>query len=115
MGVPEVFCAPDTVAVYAVLGANEVLGVKVAIVLPPVKVTEPGTAFPPASFSVNVTVLGTTGCENVADGAAETGTLVDPSVGVAPVTVGAAVGVTALDGDEAGPVPIALVAVTVKV
>ncbi len=33
----------------------------------------------------------------------------------APGTVAAACGVTALDGEEAGPLPLALVAVTVKV
>jgi len=85
---PEVFWAPDTVAVYVVLAASELVGVNVATVLAPLKLTEPGTVFPPESLSVNDTVLGTTGWENVAVGAAETGLPVDPEVGVAVVTVG---------------------------
>ena len=64
---------------------------------------------------MNDTVLGTTAWENVAVGATETGTPVAPALGVTLVTVGGTFGVTALDGDEAGPVPIALVADTVKV
>ena len=64
---------------------------------------------------MNDTVLGTTAWENVAVGATETGTPVAPWLGVAHDTVGAALGVTALDGAEAGPVPTALVADTVKV
>jgi len=64
---------------------------------------------------VNVTVLGTTACEKVAVGVAETATPVAPEAGVTPVTVGAELGVTALEGDELGPVPVALVAETVKV
>jgi hypothetical protein len=60
-------------------------------------------------------VFGTTACENVADGATDTATPVAPAAGVTPVTVGGADGVTALDGAEAGPAPLALVAVTVKV
>jgi len=39
-----------------------------------------------------------------------------PAVAVTPVGApGTSLGVTALDGDEAGPLPLALVAVTVKV
>jgi hypothetical protein len=38
-----------------------------------------------------------------------------PLVGVKPVTVGGGAGVTGLDGSDAGPVPFALVAVTVNV
>jgi hypothetical protein len=72
--------------------------------------------FPPESFTVNVTVPAVTGCENVADGAAATATPVAPELGVTLVTDGGvALGVTALDGDEAGPVPTVLVADTVNV
>src|SRR5689334_22077577 len=97
------------------LEASELVGVNVATVLPLLNPTVPATGFPLESWTVNDTVLGTTGCENVAVGATETETPVDPAVGVTLDTVGAAVGVTELDGDEAGPVPTALVAVTVKV
>jgi len=40
---------------------------------------------------------------------------VAPGLGVTLVTAGGALGVTAFDGDEAGPVPTALVADTVNV
>jgi hypothetical protein len=103
------------VAVYVVLDASALAGVKVATVLVLSKVTEPATALPPESVSVNDTVFCTTGWENVAVGATETGTPVAPWLGVTLVTVGPATGVTALDGDEDGPVPFALVADTVKV
>ena len=112
---PEVFCAPDTVAVKVTLGDSELDGVNVATVFPALKLSEPATVFPAESLTVNDTVLGTTACENVAVGVIETATLVAPWLGVTLVTVGAAFGVTALDGAEAGPVPIALVAVTVNV
>ena len=115
IGVPEAFCAPDTVAVYVTLAASELVGVNVATVFPPLKPTDPATLFPPESTTVNDTVLGVTGCENVADGATDTATPVAPELGVTLVTAGATFGVTALDGDEAGPVPTALVADTVKV
>jgi hypothetical protein len=113
--VPELFCAPDTVAVYVVPAASELVGVNVATVLPPLKPTDPATLFPAESTTVNDTVLGVTACENVADGATDTATPVAPELGVTLVTAGATPGVTALDGDEAGPVPTALVADTVKV
>ena len=87
----------------------------VATVLPALKLTAPATGFPPESCSVNDTVFGTTAWENVAVGATETGPPSPQKLGVTPVTVGGAFGVTALDGDEAGPVPVALVADTVKV
>ena len=115
IGVPEVFCAPDTVAVYVMLAASGFVGVNVATVLPLLKLTVPATGFPPESFTVNDTVLGTTACENVAVGATETATPVAPALGVTAVTVGGRLGVTALDCDEAGPVPFTLVADTVKV
>jgi hypothetical protein len=98
-----------------VLNASEFTGVKVATVLAPLMVTEPGSVVPPESCSVNDTVFATTAWENVAVGATETGTPVAPELGVTLVTVGGAFGVTAFDGDEAGPVPVALVADTVKV
>jgi len=60
IGVPLLFCAPDTVAVYVVLNASEFVGVNVATVLPALNVTAPATGFPPESCSVNDTVLGTT-------------------------------------------------------
>src|SRR5258708_39500952 len=60
IGVPELFCAPDTVAVYVVLDASELVGVNVATVLPLLKPTEPATGFPLESMMVNDTVLGTT-------------------------------------------------------
>ena len=66
-------------------------------------------------MSVNDTVVGTTAGENVAAGAIDTKTPVAPALGVTLVTVGGAFGVTALDGAEAGPVVVALVADTVKV
>jgi hypothetical protein len=74
-----------------VLAASELVGVNVATVLPLLKLTEPATAFPPESLSVNDTVFGTTAWENVAVGATETGLLVDPFVGVTAVTVGGVV------------------------
>ena len=115
IGVPEAFCAPDTVAVYVVLPASELVGVNVATVSAPLKPTVPATLFPPESFTVNDTVPGVTGWENVADGAADTATPVAPEPGVTLVTDGGTAGVTAFDGDDAGPVPTALVADTVNV
>src|SRR5690348_11539163 len=97
------------------LDVSGLVGVNVATVFPLLKLTDPATLFPPESFTVNNTVLGTTACENVAEGATETETPVAPELGVPLDTVGGALGVTALDGDEAGPVPTALAAATVKV
>jgi hypothetical protein len=88
IGTPEAFCAPDTVAVYVVLAASELAGVNVATVFPALKLTVPATELLLASFSVNETVLGTTACENVADGATDTGLPVDPPAGVTVVTCG---------------------------
>ncbi len=53
IGVPELFCAPDTVAVYAVPTASGLFGVNVATVLPPLKPTVPSTLFPVESTTVN--------------------------------------------------------------
>ena len=78
IGVPEAFCAPDTVAVYVVLAASELAGVNVATVSAPLKLTVPATLFPPESFTVNDTVLGFTAWENVAVGATDTATPVAP-------------------------------------
>jgi hypothetical protein len=115
IGVPEAFCAPDTVAVYVTPAASALVGVNVATVSALLKLSDPATLFPPESFTVNDTVPGVTAWENVAEGAADTGTPVAPELGVTLVTAGGTLGVTAFDGDEAGPVPAALVADTVKV
>jgi hypothetical protein len=88
---PEEFCAPDTVAVYVVLAASGAVGVKVATVLPALKLTEPATLLLAESFTVNDTVFGTTAWENVAEGAADTGTPVAPDAGVTVVTDGGVV------------------------
>jgi hypothetical protein len=98
-----------------VFAASELVGVNVATVLPVLRVTEPATVVPLEFFSVNDTVLGTTAWENVAVGAADTDAPVAPEAGVTLFTTGGAFGVTALDGADAGPVPVALVADTVKV
>ena len=115
IGVPEAFCAPDTVAVYVTLAASELDGVNVATVFPPLNPTDPATLFPAESTTVNDTVLGVTACENVADGATEAALPVDPEPGVTLVTAGGGLGVTAFDGDDAGLVPTALAADTVNV
>jgi hypothetical protein len=90
-------------------------GVNVATVFPPLNATVPATLFPAESTTVNDTVLGVTGCENVADGATDTATPVAPEPGVVLDTTGGGIGVAVLDGDEACPVPTALVADTVNV
>jgi hypothetical protein len=115
IGVPEAFCAPDTVAVYVTLAASELEGVNVATVFPPLNPTDPATLFPAESFTVNDTVLGVTACENVAVGATDAATPDAPELGVTPVTDGGKLGVTAFDGDDAGPAPTALAADTVNV
>ena len=97
------------------LDDSELVGVKVATVFPLPSATEPATLFPAESLTVNDTVPGATAWENVAAGAAETATPVAPALGVTLVTVGGTFGVTLFDGAEGGPVPTALVAVTVKV
>src|SRR5215472_13767599 len=115
IGVPEAFCAPDTVAVYVVPAASELAGVNVATVSAPLKLTVPLTVLFDESLTVNDTVLGVTACENVADGATDTALPVDPELGVTPVTDGGTDGVTAFDGDDAGPEPAGLAGVTVNV
>jgi len=114
IGVPEAFCAPDTVAVYVVLAASELAGVNVATVSAALNPTDPATLFPPESLTVNDTVLGVTGWENVADGATDTATPVAPELGDTPVTVGGTPGVTAFDGGDSGPAPAGLDGVTVN-
>jgi hypothetical protein len=89
IGVPEAFCAPDTVAVYVMLPDSELDGVNVATVLALFKLTDPATLFPDESFTVNDTVPGVTGWENVADGATDAALPVDPEPGDAVVTTGA--------------------------
>jgi hypothetical protein len=98
-----------------VLPASALAGVNVATVFPLLNPTVPAMLFPPESFTVNDTVPGVTGWENVADGATDVATPVAPELGVTAVTAGGGPGVTAFDGDEAGPVPTALVADTVNV
>ena len=88
IGVPEAFCAPDTVAVYVVLPASELFGVNVATVSAALNPTDPATLFPPESFTVNDTVLGVTACENVADGAVDAALPVDPAAGDTVDTTG---------------------------
>src|SRR4029077_18402269 len=107
IGVPEAFCAPDTVAVYVTLAASEFVGVNVATVSAALKPTDPATLFPAESFTVNDAELGVTGCENVAGRRTGAALPVDPCVGVTLLTAGGGLGVTALDGDDAGPVPTA--------
>ena len=89
IGVPEAFCAPDTVAVYVVLPASEADGVNVATVSAPLKLTVPATEDPPEALSVNDTVLVVTGWENVAVGVTGTATSVAPERGDSVVTTGA--------------------------
>jgi hypothetical protein len=113
--VPELFCAPDTVAVYVVPAASELVGVNVATVSAVLKLTDPATLFPLESFKVNDAVLGVTACENVAVGATDTALPVEPALGVTVVTVGATFGVTAFDCGDAGPEPAGLDGVTVNV
>ena len=88
IGVPELFCAPDTVAVYVVPAASGLSGVNVATVSPPLKPTEPLTAPPPEAVTVNDTVFGTTACENVAVGIDRHRVARRPIVGVTLDTTG---------------------------
>src|SRR5215469_12684118 len=88
IGVPEAFCAPDTVAVYVVEPASGLVGVNVATVSAALKLTVPLTVLFAESLTVNDTVLGVTAWENVADGATDTATPVAPEPGVTDVTVG---------------------------
>ena len=68
----------------------------VATVSALLKLTDPATLFPPESFTVNDTVPGVTGWENVADGATDTAAPVDPAAGDTVVTAG---GVLPADGE----------------
>jgi hypothetical protein len=96
IGVPEAFCAPDTVAVYVMLPASALDGVNVATVSAALKPTVPATGFPPESLTVNDTVPGVTGWENVADGATNTALPDDPGPGDTVDTTG---GVGPADGE----------------
>jgi hypothetical protein len=96
IGVPEAFCAPDTTAVKVVLPASELDGVNVATVSAALKLTVPFTVLLDESVTVNDTVEGVTGWENVADGATDTALPVDPAAGIAVVTAG---GVAPADGE----------------
>ena len=89
IGVPEAFCAPDTVAVYVMLPASGFDGVNVATVSPLLNPTVPATAVPPELFTVNDTVPGVTAWENVAVGATDTALPVDPLAGDTVDTTGA--------------------------
>ena len=80
---PEAFCAPDTVAVYVVEPASEFVGVNVATVSAALNPTDPATLFPAESLTVNDTVPGVTGWENVADGATD-----QPATAVTPDDLG---------------------------
>src|SRR5215472_5389476 len=93
IGVPEAFCAPDTVAVYVVEPASGLVGVNVATVSAALKLTVPLTVLFAESLTVNDTVLGVTAWENVADGAVDAALPVDPELGDTVVTVSGAVGV----------------------
>jgi hypothetical protein len=78
-------------AVYVVPGASGALGVKVAVWLAASYATDPATV-PDGPVNVKleaVIVLGAIARENVAVSAAAVLTLVAPSVGERPVTVGA--------------------------
>ncbi len=68
--------------------ASEFVGVKVATVSVLSKKVAPGTAFPFGSVSVNDSVPGTTGSDNVAVGWVETGLLDELASGVALFTAG---------------------------
>jgi hypothetical protein len=98
-----------------VLAASELAGVKVATVLPALKLTEPATGLLLGSVSVNDTVFGNTAWEKVAVGATESGLPVEPPLGVTVVTDGGALGVTVLECADSGPEPAELDAMTVKV
>src|SRR5215472_12467470 len=91
IGVPEAFCAPDTTAVYVVLPDSGLDGVNVATVSAALKLTVPSTALFDASVTVNDTVLGVTGWENVADGATDAARPVAPELGDSVVTTGTVV------------------------
>jgi hypothetical protein len=79
-----------------VLPASGLDEVNVATVSAVLKLTEPATVFPPESVTVNDTVLGVTGWENVAVGATDTALPVDPEPGVTVDTTG---GVVPADGE----------------
>ena len=84
------------------LPASGLVGVNVATVSALLKLTDPATPVPPA-VTVNDTVPGVTAWENVAVGAAETATPVDPSAGVTVVTAG---GVTSVGAAECRNPPV---------
>jgi hypothetical protein len=81
----------DTLAVYVAPAANAADGVNVATVLPLLKPTEPATADPEPSCTVNTNDDDDTASENVADGATDVDTPVAPSAGTRDVTDGGVV------------------------
>jgi Na+/glutamate symporter len=72
--------------------ASEFVGVNVATVFPLLKLTDPATGLLLASTTVNDTVPGCTACENVTDGATDTGFPDDPELGVTDATCGGVTG-----------------------
>jgi len=81
----------DTLAVKVVPLANAADGVNVAVCVELLYDTEPATAAPEPSFTVNTTDDDDTASENVADGATNVDTFVAPAAGTRDVTVGGAV------------------------
>ena len=115
IGVPDAFCAPDTVAVYVTLAASELDGVNVATVFPPLT-HRPGHAVPGRIHHREQHRARRHRLrERRRRRHRRRHTPVAPELGVTPVTVGGGMGVTAFDGDDACPVPTALVADTVNV
>src|SRR5262249_29234358 len=88
IGVPEAFCAPDTVAVYVVLAASELAGVNVATVFPALKLTDPATPPPPGPCAVTASCPGPPAGQTAPDGAADPGSPAAPAAGVTLVTCG---------------------------
>ena len=87
--VPEAFCAPDTVAVYEVPPVSGFVGVNVATVSAPLKLTVPATALPARVLHrERHRTRAVTASENVAVGVTDTATPVAPLPGVTVVTAG---------------------------
>jgi hypothetical protein len=87
------FTVVSTAAVYVVEFASAAVGVRVAVRVVELYVTDAATGEPPLGVSVKldaVRVVGSIGIENVTVGATATATPVAPSGGVFAVTVGVA-------------------------
>ena len=78
----------DTLAVKVVPLANAADGVNVAVCVELLYDTEPATAAPEPSFTVNTIDDDDTASVNVADGATDVDTPVAPGAGVSAVTLG---------------------------